>query len=124
MSIRIGWVRCDTYEDARRLAGVYLHERAGRSIYWGKAEKTFGERYRLGYKHWIEICLENGSRLYVGVLQRNARSRLVDVERTLILQYGSVMNKHKLQPSRKTVIRHAGEIPRCIRRKMRSKQVG
>ncbi len=126
--MKITWVRCRTYEEARDHSRViYLHEWHGKPFYWGKAHNSFfgghkrisGElrasgRYNAGYRHWIEGCLRHGASLYIGKLDAEAVRLIDELERYLISRYGQVMNVKRDTPAGRLHVEHAGEIPRSI----------
>jgi len=113
--MEIRWVRCLNYENARQFEGiVYLHEWNGAPFYWGKADgSTFGRRYNVGYRHWIEGCLKHGARLYIGEINDLEGYCLDDVEACLIKEYGSVMNK-RIKTTALEEITHRGNVPESI----------
>ena len=119
--MRIDWIFCQSYDEARRYAAViYLHERDGKPFYWGKADDCeFGVRYNSGYRHWIEGCLRHGAKLYIGVPDEEARKRVGDIENYLIHRYPSVMNSRVKLPVTPLAIRHAGSVPSSIPREDR-----
>ena len=126
--MKINWVRCESYEQARDHSGiVYLHEWDGRPFYWGKAQNSFfgghkrkhgtlnaSGRYNAGYRHWIEGCLRHGAKLYVGQLDAEARANIDEVENYLIATYGHVMNTKVKEPLRQLTIEHTGAVPDSI----------
>jgi hypothetical protein len=128
--MRITWQRCNTYEDARDLCrGIYLHEWNGEPFYWGKAHNSFfgggkrrigdlfaSGRYNVGYRHWIEGCLQHGARLYFGQLSALALASIDEVEKYLIHTYGQQMNRRVGPPSRQLELEHCGEIPASVTR--------
>jgi hypothetical protein len=126
--MRIEWKRCETYKEARDYYGIiYLHEWSDEPFYWGKAEKSFfgggkrnknglhaSGRYNPGYRHWIEGCLRNGAKLYIGKLDQDALAQIDKVENFLIHTYGHVMNTRVRLPTETLEITHAGDVPASI----------
>ena len=81
-------------------------------MYWGKAAKSFGVRYRPGYDHLVEASLKCGTLLYIGKPARVPGKRIGAVERYLIWKYDSVLNKKKpRRPPKGVQVEHAGDIP-------------
>jgi len=134
--MKITWVRCRTYDQARNQSRViYLHEWHGKPFYWGKAHNSFfgghkrssGElrasgRYNAGYRHWIEGCLRHGASLYIGKLDAEALSNVDEVERSLIHRYGHVMNVKVNPPRLRLRIEHAGDVPPSIAHELRPRR--
>lgn len=128
--MRIIWVRCERYEDARNYSRIiYLHEWHGKPFYWGKAHNSFfgghkrtqggltaSGRYNAGYRHWIEGCLRHGGRLYVGRLDEEALRCVDELEKFLIHRYGSEVNSRMEPAAQQLLIQHEGDIPLSISR--------
>ena len=116
--MEINWYRCLTYNDAKDYSGViYLHEWNGAPFYWGKADKsTFGVRYSSGYRHWIEGCLQNGGRLYIGQITNKGKHSLDDIEAFLFKKYGGVINEKIREKQPVKDIKHVGNVPESIER--------
>ena len=124
----ITWKRCITYKSARNYTGIiYLHEWHDRPFYWGKAEKSFfgghmrphnenrmSGRYNVGYRHWIEGCLQHGAKLYIGELDAEALAAISEVENFLIAIYPTTMNTRKLTARHFDLV-HEGNVPATIR---------
>jgi hypothetical protein len=124
----INWVQCERYDDAKDYSRIiYLHEWDGKPFYWGKANNSFfgghmrqydglhaSGRYNSGYRHWIEGCLRHGAKLYIGLLDEEARTRIDDIENLLICKYGHVMNTRICTVAADLVIEHIGAVPDSI----------
>jgi len=127
--MEIHWKRCHSYDEAKSALGiVYLHEWNGKPFYWGICDTSvFGgnarviegvkrnPRYGSSYRHWIEGCLRNGGKLYIGTPSGLGLYSLMDVERTLIALYPSEMND---EADKKVVVedlQHLGDVPLSIR---------
>jgi hypothetical protein len=127
--MRIEWTRCLNYEQARNFKHcIYLHEWSDKPFYWGKIRNSFfgghmrtldgiraSGRYNAGYKHWIEGCLQNGARLYLGQLTRNGPYSIDQVENYLIATYPSQMNVRLTWVDFTLYLKHEGDIPAVLR---------
>lgn len=135
--MKITWVRYKSYDSAQDQTGViYLHERNGIPFYWGIADKSvFGgntrsingekknPRYGRSYRHWIESCLQSGSRLYIGCVENLGNYNLEDIEAHLLKTYGSEMNEPIANTNQVTeVIQHYGNVPESILKPALSKR--
>lgn len=111
--VHIQWKRHTSHEGAKNRRGVvYLFELHGVPLYWGKAAKSFGARYRPGYDQLVEACLRGGTLLYVGNPIRLPRKRIGAVERYLMWKYDSVLNKKKpKRPPKGITVEHSGDVP-------------
>ena len=70
--INVDWKEFNSCEDAKDSTYcVYVHERDERAYYVGMIgfRKTFDGRYGQSYRHWIDSCLEYGSKLHIGTVQ-------------------------------------------------------
>lgn len=128
--MKITWIRCATYDEARNYSRViYLHEWNEKPFYWGKCKDSFfgggkrkydglhaSGRYNVGYRHWIEGCLRHGAKLYVGELDGEASARIDEVENFLIHRFQSDMNTRFTVPSKQMQLVHEGEVPAVLRR--------
>ncbi|MEO3723637.1 hypothetical protein ABHN98_03775 [Pseudomonas syringae] len=135
--MKITWVRCATYEEAKnKYRVIYLHEWDDKPFYWGKAHNSFfgghmrkigdfcaSGRYNAGYRHWIEGCLRHGAKLYIGALSELALANINDVENWLIHTYGHEMNTRVRAPSVQLSIEHLGDVPASIQFASRSTNV-
>jgi hypothetical protein len=111
--MKIKWSRCLTYASAAKAKGViYLHEWHGAPFYWGLAD-NYGQRYNVGYSHWIEGVLQHGGRLYIGKPDKLGNFKLEDVEYVLIEKFGSIQNK-KRKSTKPIDISHEGNVPESI----------
>ena len=122
--MKITWEKCESYEKAcesykkakDNSGAIYLHEWSGQPFYWGKVggDSSFEQRYKAGYKHWIEGCLRHGNCLFIGKLDEEARNHINDLENYLICKYGSEMNVRKGKPKTQINFEHKGDIPYVI----------
>ena len=124
----ITWRICATYEEAMNFTRcIYLFEWNGQAHYWGKVGETyFGgrtrdldgrnvtPRYSAGYRHLIEGGLDNGCRLYIGVLNEEAYARIDDVEQYLIHTFGHVANRRIAPECPVIFIEQLGNLPISI----------
>jgi hypothetical protein len=111
--MHIKWKVCKSYDSAKYLCGVYCHERDGKALYWGIANKGFESRYNTGYSHWIEGSLRGGAILYVGELSDVGEFTMLDAEAYLIREIGSEFNIQKPNTSL-SELHHSGCVPKCI----------
>lgn len=131
--MRITWRRCTAYENAADFRpGLYLFEWDGQQFYWGKIQKSvFGgaareidgiqrnPRYALGYKHLIEGALRHGGRLYTGTIEGlDEYIGLGGVEEYLIREFPTPLNESQ-GGSQALDIEHIGDVPECIRFRVR-----
>lgn len=110
---------------------LYLHEWGGKPFYWGHTTTFFGgnarltpigkrraPRYAASYRHWVEGALRRGGRLFIGVPDENSLSRLVDIERYLIIRHRSEENLKVRHPENTyglDSIIHVGNVPDVLK---------
>ncbi len=124
--MEIKWKQCRTYDEAKDYTKIiYLHEWSDKPFYWGIVDKSkFGgnrqkikngylnPRYGSSYKHWIEGCIRHGAKLYIGVIKDTNGNKLEKIEKQLIYDFPSEMNKpEKMQ---NIIIEHIGDVPLSI----------
>lgn len=79
----------------------------------GKVDKC-GTRYNSGYRHWIEGCLRNGGRFYIGKIKKQGKHTLDDVEALLYKKYGAIINVKVKEKSPVKTIEHSGNVMESI----------
>lgn len=123
--IEITWKEYRSYDDAKdQYKIIYMVVMNGNPAYIGMCNlSVFGgvrreiegrmcnPRYGLGYKHWINVALANGSKLFIGKIENASEHLLVPIEKTLILKYLPEHNKLKVKVLKKITLRHSGEFP-------------
>lgn len=113
--MKISWVRCHTYEEARNVSGaIYLHEWNGKPFYWGKEHQGFCNLDEPSYRHWIEGCLQHGGILFMGNPSSDALTRIDDIVSFLIHTHGHVMNSCQHPAIESLQIEHVGDLPTCL----------
>ncbi len=125
--MEVDWKLCKTYNEAKDYKGaIYLHECSDKPFYLGMVDKSkFGgnrkkignkylnPRYGSSYKHWIEGCLRHGANLYIGVIKDTNGHPLKNIEKQLIYDFPSEMNKP--EQTQNISIEHIGDVPLSIR---------
>ncbi|MDM8356597.1 hypothetical protein [Pandoraea communis] len=130
--ITITWTEFKSYAEAVDCQNcLYLHEWSGKPFYWGHTTTFFGgnvrlspmgtrraPRYAASYRHWVEGALRHGARLFIGVPDENSLSRLVDIERHLIIRFPSEGNLKVRRPDNTSgldAIVHVGSVPNVLK---------
>ncbi|WP_071182565.1 hypothetical protein [Acidithiobacillus ferrivorans] len=132
----IRWTLCRSYDDARDFTGVlYLHERDGQPLFWGKADKSafggnpriiqglkFSGRYPESYRHWVDACLSLGDRLYIGEIVGNesedeqSQLKIAEICKFLLMAYPAMYNKPQ-ESATYFDLRHTGYVPEVLAEK-------
>ncbi|PKY09783.1 hypothetical protein B1757_13135 [Acidithiobacillus marinus] len=131
-NVTINWSLCRSYAEASAFVRVlYVHVNGDKPVYWGKAESSWlagkirdykGARFTSYYtekdRHWIDRCLEQGDRLYVGEVDKaslKANPRMVsDVLDWLKFQHPTPYNRDKMIATPIRIL-HTGYVPACLR---------
>ncbi|MEY2335099.1 hypothetical protein AAE485_14990 (plasmid) [Acidithiobacillus ferriphilus] len=136
--MHIRWTLCRSYDDARDFTGViYLHERDGKPLFWGKAEKSafgghsriidglkFSVRYPESYRHWIDACLAQGDRLYIGEIvgteigNEENHLKIAEICKFLLMAYPAAYNKPQ-ESATYFDLRHTGYVPEILAGKVK-----